>query len=118
MTNVNAMKSKEALRLATSVFEKARQHQKDLQGVWGELQALLRLVRAWARGEYRKVPWRTVAVAIGALLYVLDPLDAIPDWIPGIGFLDDATMVALLVGSIRGDLTRFLRWEDGGAQEA
>ena len=112
MTPVNAMASKEALRLTASVLDKARQHRSQLQGVWGDLQSLLRLVRAWARGEYRKVPWRTVAVAVGALLYVLDPLDAIPDWLPGIGFVDDATMVALLVGSIRGDLGRFLSWEE------
>jgi uncharacterized membrane protein YkvA (DUF1232 family) len=118
MSAINAMNSKEALRLTASVFEKARQHRNELQGVWVDLQALLRLVRAWARGEYRKVPWRSVAVAVGALLYVLDPLDAIPDWIPGIGFLDDATMVALLVGSIRGDLRRFLSWESGEASEA
>jgi uncharacterized membrane protein YkvA (DUF1232 family) len=111
MSAINAMGSKEALRLAASVFDKARKHQSDLKGVWADLQAMLRLVRAWARGEYRMVPWRTVAVAVAALLYVLDPLDAIPDWLPGIGFIDDVTMIGLLVGSIRSDLTRFVDWE-------
>lgn len=111
MSAINAMSSKEALRLTASVFDKARKHQNELKGVWADLQAMLRLVRAWARRDYRKVPWRTIAVAVGALLYVLDPLDAIPDWLPGIGFIDDAGMVALMVGTIRSDLAKFVDWE-------
>jgi len=105
------MRSAEAMRLTASVLEKANKHRSELRSFWDDLQALVRLVRAWASGEYRKVPWRTVAVAVGALLYVLDPLDAVPDWIPGIGFVDDAAVVTALVASMRGELARFLDWE-------
>ncbi len=106
------MRSAEAMRLTASVMEKAQKHRNELRSFWDDLQTLIRFVRAWASGEYRKVPWRTIAVAVGALLYVLDPLDAIPDWIPGIGFVDDAAVVTALVATLRADLGRFLEWEE------
>lgn len=41
-------------------------------------------------------PW-VKAIAIGALLYLIDPIDAVPDISPFIGFLDDlAVLVAAL----------------------
>lgn len=109
--NVNAMKSGEALRLTASVLEKANQHRAELHTAWEDLLGLVRLVRAWARGEYRKVTWKTVAVAAGALLYFLNPFDAIPDFLPAVGFLDDASMIALVVASLRGEVQKFLEWE-------
>jgi len=106
------MSSAEALRLAERVFQKSREHRNQLLQVWDDLQVLIRLVRSWALGDYRRVPWRTIAAIIAAFLYVLDPLDLIPDWIPGIGFLDDAVVIGLVVSSIRGELARFVEWED------
>jgi len=108
------MKSAEAIRLTARVMEKADKHRAELRTFWGDLQALIRFVRAWATGEYRRVPWRTVAVAVAALLYLLDPLDAIPDWLPGIGFIDDAAVTTALIATIRKDLERFMRWEEQG----
>lgn len=110
---INAMRSSEALRLTKNVMEKAHQHREQLRTSWDDLYGLIRLVRAWGRGEYRKVTWKTVAIAAGALLYFLNPFDAIPDFIPAVGFLDDASMIALVVGSMRGEVQRFLEWEKG-----
>jgi uncharacterized membrane protein YkvA (DUF1232 family) len=101
-----------ALRLATAAFRKARRHRTALVGAWADLQTLIRLIKAWARGDYRAVPWRTVLLVVVALLYFVNPVDAILDPLPGIGYLDDASMIALVVAAIRGDLQRFLRWEE------
>ena len=45
--------------------------------------------------RYTRVPKGTVAAIIGSLLYVLSPVDLIPDVIPVIGYLDDAAVLAL-----------------------
>jgi uncharacterized membrane protein YkvA (DUF1232 family) len=45
-------------------------------------------------GKYKKVPMGTIAAIVGTLLYVLSPIDLIPDFLPG-GYLDDAGIVAL-----------------------
>lgn len=71
---------------------------------------LLGLVRdAWS-GRYRSVPRWTVGAAAFALLYVLNPLDLIPDAIPGVGALDDAAVVSLCLVLIEQDLLSYRAW--------
>ncbi|TAG84008.1 MAG: DUF1232 domain-containing protein [Burkholderiales bacterium] len=38
--------------------------------------------------------WKRVAIGVLALLYVLSPLDLVPDWIPLVGWLDDIGILA------------------------
>jgi len=45
----------------------------------------------------RRVPIGTKLLVVGAGLYLACPVDLIPDWIPGLGYLDDVLLVALLV---------------------
>jgi uncharacterized membrane protein YkvA (DUF1232 family) len=80
-------------------------------GMWTYLQTMLRLIRAYYRGEYRDVKIANLVLIIGAIIYVLDPLDLIPDWIPGLGFLDDATILAFAVQRTRETLDQFTTWE-------
>ena len=98
-------------RVATATFQKAKEHRAALSGLWDDLMALARLVAAWSRREYTAVPWRSILMAVGALLYFIDPFDAIPDAIPGIGYIDDASVVALIAGALKTDIERFIRWE-------
>jgi uncharacterized membrane protein YkvA (DUF1232 family) len=44
---------------------------------------------------------RTRLLGVGALLYLITPLDAMPDWIPGVGLLDDAAVLTAFVVSVR-----------------
>ena len=79
--------------------------------IWETLEALIRLLKAWVRGRYSVVPWRTIVFATAGVLYFVDPLDLIPDPIPVIGYLDDATVLAFVLRFIRKDVERFLAWE-------
>lgn len=76
-----------------------------------DLERLGRLAKAWADGRYRTIPWRALAMATGAILYFLNPLDAIPDFLVGVGYLDDATVLAMVAGTLRDELRRFAEWE-------
>src|SRR5207248_11034456 len=78
---------------------------------WPYFQTMLRLIRAYYRGEYHEVTESTLVILIAAVIYVVSPLDVIPDAIPAIGFLDDATVVALAVQRTRQDLDDFMLWE-------
>jgi len=105
-----------ARRLVEQVRAKADRQRGRLSEVWQSLTALQRLVRAWAGGTYRRVPWQTIALAIAALIYFLMPLDLVPDWLVGVGLLDDAGFIAWVVQSIRDDLDAFIAWEKQQAQ--
>lgn len=77
----------------------------------GDFRLLIAAVRDYTRGNYREVPYRTVAVIAVALLYVLNPFDLIPDAIPGVGLLDDATVVGLALAMIEQDLENYKEWK-------
>ncbi|MBT8077407.1 MAG: DUF1232 domain-containing protein [Gammaproteobacteria bacterium] len=44
---------------------------------------------------------------LGALVYFCDPEDLIPDHIPGLGFLDDAIYVELIIRELRSEIDAF-----------
>lgn len=101
------------------LLEKARQRLKDnrgpLSGRLDDILTLMRLVRAYIRKDYRDVPWETIALAIGALVYLVSIVDLIPDVIPGIGYVDDVAVIGVVVVSAQEDLRKFREWE---AQQA
>jgi uncharacterized membrane protein YkvA (DUF1232 family) len=78
---------------------------------WPYLQTMLRLIRAYFRGEYRDVSQDALVFIIAAVGYLIDPFDLIPDEIPFLGFLDDATVVAFAITKTRGALDDFMIWE-------
>ncbi len=80
--------------------------------IWEPLSTSIRFLRAYARREYRKVPWRSVAALSASLLYLANPFDLLPDFIPLLGVIDDAAVLAWALSAFSGDLTRFREWED------
>ncbi len=97
--------------LVTTGLAKAAKHKGALARVWSDLTALFRLLAAWAKGRYTQAPWRTIVLAIGAIVYFVNPIDLIPDFIPAAGFVDDAAVLTLVFRAIRGDVEKFLLWE-------
>lgn len=77
---------------------------------------LIRLVRSYASGEYRAIKSSTIVSGLAVLLYVLSPVDLIPDFIPVVGFLDDLSLVSWFVGKFQGEIIRFREWEHHIAQ--
>ncbi len=71
---------------------------------------LLEMVKDYANGTYRETPRSTVLAGAFALLYIMNPFDLMPDFVPGIGFVDDMSMLALVIGSIRKDVEDYARW--------
>ncbi len=72
---------------------------------------MLELVKDYAAGRYREVPYWAISAIALALLYVLNPADVIPDMILGVGYLDDATVVAFCLKLIEKELTRYKEWQ-------
>lgn len=68
------------------------------------------MLKDFKSGNYSKVPWFTIASIVLALLYVLNPLDIIPDFIPGIGYIDDLAIMSITLGWIETDLHDYLDW--------
>ena len=72
---------------------------------------MVNMLKDYKVGIYRDIPWFTIASVVFALLYVLNPLDIIPDFIPGFGYVDDASVLALALRFIESDLHKYLDWK-------
>ena len=82
------------------------------KGIRKDVDLLVRLARAWATGKYKDVSVGSVLIVLGALLYLLDPFDVIPDFIPFLGLTDDATVIGLAISRLRHELNKYEDWEN------
>lgn len=80
-------------------------------GALSQFSTLVRIAKAWGRGEYRQLPLASVIAIVGTLVYFVMPLDAIPDPILGLGFIDDIAVMRYAWGHIKKDIDSFLLWE-------
>lgn len=78
-----------------------------------DLLDLFAMVKAYWNKDYRVAPFWVIGSIVVALTYVVAPIDLIPDFIPFIGYLDDAAVVALCIMMIEEDLNRFREWNSG-----
>ena len=61
-------------------------------------------------GRYKEFPLGSLIALVGALLYFLSPVDLIPDTLPGIGYLDDITVLGIAVKFAYTDLEAYKEW--------
>ena len=78
---------------------------------WAYLQTMLRLVRAYERGEYQQLSNDSLMWIVAGLNYLVDPFDLIPDKTPFLGFVDDATVIEFVAAKTRQTLDDFMTWE-------
>lgn len=78
---------------------------------WAYLMTMLRMLRAYYKGNYRKMPKRSLVLIVVAIIYFVSPIDFIPDFIPFAGFLDDAFVFSSVLKSVKGHLDDFMHWE-------
>lgn len=76
-----------------------------------DLKILFSIVQDYIRGDYRKIPFWSIAAIVAALLYVLSPIDLIPDFIPVVGFIDDALVLATCLTMVEKDLHNYKEWK-------
>jgi uncharacterized membrane protein YkvA (DUF1232 family) len=73
------------------------------------IETMADMVQDSKKGDYY-VPWRTIAAIVGTLLYVVWPLDLIPDFIPIAGWIDDATVVSMCISLIKEEINEYQLW--------
>ena len=113
--------NKGAKKVTEADLQKVLNRQKEIEEKFSEngplgkfvadLKLLFSLIKDYVSGEYREIPWWSLAAIVAALLYVLSPIDSILDFIPGIGYLDDAMVVAVCLKMVQTDLYNYKDWK-------
>ncbi len=75
-----------------------------------ELQTAISLLTAWLKRDYTDVSTKTLISLVAAVLYFVVPIDVIPDFLLGWGFIDDMAVIAYSFSQIREEITRYSEW--------
>ena len=81
-------------------------------GKLAKIPTFLSLVKCYITKEYDKVPTGTIIAITSALLYFLIPSDLMPDFIPLIGYIDDASVISVCMSMVGHDIKKFIKWRD------
>lgn len=82
-----------------------------LKEAWNDMVTFVRLITAWMAGTYTKIPYQSLIMVVASLVYFVNPLDLIPDFLVLWGLIDDAVVLSFVAKSIHDDLEEFRQWE-------
>ena len=105
-------KAKELVNKATKKLKRAKN-----ANVLASVPRMLDMIKSYLSGEYRGVPIATIIAIIAAVLYFVSPIDGLPDFIPFLGYVDDAGVLALCLTLFQYDLASFEDWKNGQEQK-
>ena len=104
----------------SNVLQKTQAKLVNMDGLKAEMNSFFekvftfsRMVKAYISGKYRDIPMRSILMIIAGLIYFITPIDFIPDFIPGIGLIDDVSVILAIFKSLIDDVNRFKLFEQG-----
>jgi len=94
-----------------SKFEK----QSKLSKFFEEFKLLFSMLKDYYNRKYTEVPWYIISSIGAALLYVVSPIDLIPDFLPVVGYIDDAAVFAFCLNQVRSEVEKYKEWKSNQA---
>ena len=77
-----------------------------------DLKLLIPLIKDYWKGTYRDVSVKSIVIFVVALAYIISPIDLIPDYIIGLGQIDDAVILGFSLYFLEKDLRKYKEWRD------
>ena len=71
-----------------------------------------RMIRSIRQGEYKVIPVATIIAVLIGIAYIVLPADMIPDILPVLGYVDDASVLALCLALAQRDITAYEIWKN------
>ena len=95
--------------------EKLKEKLKDsssLERFTTDIVLFISLVKDYSQGNYRDIPYKTISAIVFGLVYIINPIDIVPDFIPVIGHIDDALIIAFCLKLVEKDLHKYQAWKE------
>lgn len=77
-----------------------------------DLKTLLRMAKFWLSRRYRNISKQSIILVIVAIIYFITPTDFVPDFLLGLGYIDDISVLKWVLVQISKDLESFKKWEE------
>ena len=71
---------------------------------------MISLIRNYVKKEYTEIPLGTIIAILSALIYIISPIDFVPDAIPGAGYIDDALVIGACLKLVGSDVDDYEKW--------
>jgi uncharacterized membrane protein YkvA (DUF1232 family) len=98
-------------QLLSDARKKAGKKKGVLDAIWDKVQLLFNLLDDWVKGRYKVVPKKSIAMIIVAIVYFVFPIDLIPDFLLGLGFIDDVAVLGFVISQISKDIEKYRVWK-------
>jgi len=76
------------------------------------LRLLFPLIKDYWKGNYRDVSIKSIVIFVVALIYIISPIDLIPDYLIGLGQIDDAAILGVSLYFLEKELRKYKEWKD------
>ena len=98
-----------AMLLSQLAMKMGRMNRNDLSftAAKSKLDVMVRLVKAYTTGQYKSIPWKTIAAILAAIIYFVNPFDLIPDLAPVVGLTDDFSILVWVYSSVQFEVDKF-----------
>jgi uncharacterized membrane protein YkvA (DUF1232 family) len=96
-----------ASKLLDDARKKADKKKGPLSGIWEKVQLFFSIFDDWIKGRYKTIPTKSIIMIIVAITYFVFPLDLLPDFIIGLGFIDDIAVLGFVINQINNDLDEY-----------
>jgi uncharacterized membrane protein YkvA (DUF1232 family) len=103
---------KKLKKLIDDAVQKVNNTKGPLDNLISNLRILFMLVQDWINGNYKEIPSGSIVVIVAAILYFFSPIDLIPDFIPVVGYFDDALVVSFAIKQIKSDIEKYKEWKE------
>lgn len=108
-----------AFKTKFDVFMKKAEKIPILGGMIDDIACMVSLVDSYIKKEYSDIPVGTIISIVAALIYLLSPIDLIPDFVPVVGYLDDAAIVFFVLNfGVDKDLEKYRKWNEDKRKKA
>ena len=105
----------DSIKLILGKEDKIKQqleNDRGLERYTNDLLLLMSLVKDYYQGNYRNIPYKTISAGVVGLLYLINPIDIIPDFIPFIGQIDDVLVLKFCLKLMEKDLVKYKTWKN------
>ncbi|MBD7913378.1 MULTISPECIES: YkvA family protein [Clostridium] len=75
-----------------------------------DIACMVSLVRRYINKEYTDIPIGTIISIVSTFIYIISPIDLIPDYIPVVGYIDDIAILSWVLKSINSDVEEYKKW--------
>ncbi len=94
-----------------TAWEKAKKLDPGLRELMENVETFIEIIKAYYKGSYRDVEQKTILFLLAGILYFINPFDIIPDFLPLIGFTDDAAVLIFILGKVKNEIDKFNSWK-------